>query len=371
MRINNLCIISFLLLLASCTQNNKEFFFDGERSVVRIDKMKRFDHMKEFIPEEYILKKEYIKLQSADEAFFFKEINKVRLIKDKIFILDGRLKKLLVFDKDGNGVAIIGTKGNGPNEYIDIADFDIDKEGMIYTIDGRLDKLFIYNPDYSLKKTMPLPFEADIISVLDNNNIMFGLSAWNKRENKGASIITTDQNLNTIDVIAYYDEFVDNAFWVSHYSFVNANNCILYNKPINNEILVLSGDGLLEKIVEFDFGKMDVPKEHRKEIEKNIKSFDSYNLLKWITIVEDDYFIGTFWENRETKSFFIDRKKNEMYVSNSTIDRDISNVAGYENKVLIQHIIPGSEKAEEDDLPEDIKECLSDGDYVLVLYQLI
>ncbi|SFL51698.1 6-bladed beta-propeller [Proteiniphilum acetatigenes] len=367
----NSYILLLLLLLISCNQHTRDSQFGDNKEIVHINGIKRFDHINEFIPEEFIINKEYIKLRSTHDNFLFKEINKIRLINDKIFILDGRLKKLLVFNKNGLSVAAIGAKGNGPNEYIDIADFDVDKEGTIYTIDGRLDKLFIYNPDYSLKKVMALPFEADIISVVENNKIIFGLSDWNKGNNEGASIIVTDKDLNTLNIVSYYDKYIDNAFWVSHYSFVNTSKNILYNKPINNTILVLSKKGILEKVIEFDFGRKNVPPKHRKEIEKNLNQFNSYNLLKWITIIEDDYLIGTFWENRETKSFFIDRKKNELFVSNSTIDRDIGNVAGFDNKTLIKFIIPGSERAEENDLPQDVKEHLYNGDFVLVLYRLI
>ncbi len=127
----------------------------------------------------------------------------------------------MVFGLDGVSQSKIGGEhGNGPNQYIDIADFDIDSEGNIYVIDGILDKMFIYDSDYSLKEIKTLPFEADILCITEDGNIIFGLSAWNKGENEGASIIVTYKDLKTLEVIAHYDEFVDNAFWVSHYSFV-------------------------------------------------------------------------------------------------------------------------------------------------------
>lgn len=364
-------VIVLFIVLISCNRKKETTLFEGEYESVYINKMKRFNNVSEIIPDEFIIQKKYIKLTSIYDDFLFKEINKVRLINDQIFILDGRLKNLLVFDLDGVSKAKIGTKGNGPNEYIDIADFDIDSEGNIYTIDGRLDKLFIYNSDYSLNKVISLPFEVDILSITEDDNIMFGLSAWNKGENEGASIIITDKNLKTLEVLAYYDEFVDNAFWVSHYSFVKTEKNIIYNKPINNDVLLFTKKGVLEKIVEFNFGENNVPLEERKDIERNLQNFNSYNLLKWITIIDDNFIIGTFWENRETKSFFIDRKKNEMFVSHPTIDRDIGNVAGFDEKTLIKFIIPGSERAEDNTLPRDIIEHLNNGDFVLCIYDLI
>ena len=366
----NFLFLAFLLILFSCNPQKETTSFDEEKETVDISKMKRFDNVDEIIPDEFIKERKYIKLTSTDDDFLFKEINKVRVLNDQLFILDGRSKNLLVFDMDGVSIAKIGAKGNGPNEYIDIADFDIDSQGNIYTIDGRQNKLFIYNPDYSLKNIQSLPFEADILNVTEDDKIMFGLSAWNKGENEGASIIITDEHLNTLEVLAYYDEYVDNAFWVSHYSFVKTEKHIVYNKPINNDILLFSKNGVLEKVVAFDFGKKNVPLEERKDIERNLQNFNSYSLLKWITIVDDDFLIGTFWENRETKSFFIDRKKSEMFVSNSTTDRDIGNVAGFDRKTLVKFINPGSERADENTLPKDIVEHLNNGDFVLCIYEL-
>jgi len=276
----------------------------------------------------------------------------------------------LVFGLDGVSQSKIGEHGNGPNQYIDIADFDIDSEGNIYVIDGILDKMFIYDSDYSLKEIKTLPFEADILCITEDGNIIFGLSAWNKGENEGASIIVTYKDLKTLEVIAHYDEFVDNAFWVSHYSFVKTKNNIIYNKPINNNILLFSKKGKLEQIIEFDFGKKNVPLKERKDIERNLIKFNNYNLLKWLTVVDDNFFIGTFWENRETKSFFIDRNKNEMFVSKSTIDRDIGNVASFDEGLLVKFFIPGSDRSEEGDLPLDVKEHLGNGEFALAIYYL-
>lgn len=361
----------FFLFLFSCKHHKEKRLTNTKREVIHIDEIKCFEHIEEIIPDDFILNKKYIKIDSSHDEFLFKEIKKIRIIKDRIFIADGRLKKLLVFDDNGYPVAKIGNKGNGPDEYLDITDFDVDSKGNIYLIDGRLDKLFIYNPDYSFKKVLVLPFEVDIINIINDNKIMLGLSEWNKGENEGASIVIVDNNLKIQEVMAYYDEYVDNTFWVSHYSFVNTDKNIIYNKPISDDVFLFTKEGVLEKIIEFDFGKKSVPKEERKKIERNLHKFDSYNLLKWITIVTNDYVTGTFWEKRETKSFFIDRKRKQMYLSNSTVDSDIGMVAGFEGCKLIQFIIPGSERAQNNNnLPQDVKEHLENGDFVICVNEL-
>jgi len=91
----------------------------------------------------------------------------------------------------------------------------------------------------------------------------------------GDQSIVIDKDLRTLEVLAYYDEYVDNAFWVSHYSFVKTNKNILYNKPISNDILIFSRKRKLEKVVEYDFGKNNVPLNERKDIERNLTTITS------------------------------------------------------------------------------------------------
>ena len=126
MKQNNFLFLAFLLILYSCNPQKETTSFEKEKETVDISKMKRFDNVDEIIPDEFIAEEKYIKLTSTDDDFLFKEINKIRVVNDRIFILDGRSKNLLVFDMDGVSKAKIGAKGNGPNEYIDISDFDID-----------------------------------------------------------------------------------------------------------------------------------------------------------------------------------------------------------------------------------------------------
>ena len=59
-----------------------------------------------------------------------------------------------------------------------------------------------------------------------------------------------------------------------------------------------------------------------------------------------------------------------MFVSNTTIDRDIGNVAGFDGKTLIKFINPGSDRADENTLQKNIVEHLNNGDFALCIYEL-
>ena len=369
-------IIIYILFLClfptSCNRGGRGIYFpfDGERKIVRIDEMRRFNNVVEIIPDEFIIERRYIKLHSTEENFLFGDIAKIRIVNDKIFIFDDWRMSLLVFDRYGFSKAKIGSRGQGPNEYLNITDFDVDSRGNIYKIDGTLDRLFVYNPDFSVQSVRALPFEASILHIIDDDRIMFGLSTWNRGNNAGASIIITDRDLNTLEVLAYHTRYFDNRVIVSCYSFVRTGSHIIYHRPINNNILLFSKEGVLEKIVDVDFGRRAVRNRDKMNIQRNLRNFDSYNLLQWITIVDCNFMIGTFWESRETKSFFIDKTRNEMFVSNSTIRGDRGRVAGFDDGTLIQVLVPGLERTKEGDLSQDIIKHLANGDFALRLTQL-
>ena len=365
-------VLFLLLLPISCSRNNRGIYhpFDGKRETIRIDEMRRFSNVTEIIPDEFIVERRYIKLHSTEENFLFREISRIRIVNDQIFISDTWTMRLLVFDRYGFSKAKIGNRGQGPNEYLNITDFDVDSRGNIYKIDGTLNRLFVYNPDFSIQSVRALPFAADILYIIDDDRIMFGLSTWNRGSNAGASIIITDKDLNTLEVLAYHTRYFDNRIIISCISFVRTGSHIIYNRPINNNILLFSKEGVLEKVVDVDFGRNAVRNRDKMDIQRNLRNFDSYNLLQWITIVDYNFMIGTFWEGRETKSFFIDRTRNEMFVSNPMIVGDIGLVAGFDNGTLIEVLVPGLERTEESYLPQEIREHLANEDFALRLIRL-
>lgn len=71
----------------------------------------------------------------------------MQIYNDLFFVLDKNMAKaFLVFDKEGSFIRKIGNIGNGPQEYIAIADFTIDrKNNHLLTIDPESKKIYIYS----------------------------------------------------------------------------------------------------------------------------------------------------------------------------------------------------------------------------------
>lgn len=362
--------ILFYLLLIYCVYScNKKSDENVYSDYILIDNYEEVEI--DEIPSKFIDNKKYIHLYSDDVNLQFKEITKIMIMDDLVYILDEVSRNLLIYDKKtGEALRSVGRRGSGPDEYILISDFDVDNDGNIYMIDGNLDKLFIYKNDLSQTISKKLPFEADIIKVLDNGNFLFGLSSWNKGENKGDLVVLTNKKLETLNTLVVYDKFVDDAFWISNFYFTSTNSHILLNRPPYNTVYKINNLGVVENSIFFDFGRLEVPKKEKANIEENLQKFENYNLLKWRTVVEESYIIGTFRKKGKTRPFFIDRISDILYLYPERRVSDNSDVAGYYDETLISYIIPGSEKAESINLPQDIKKVLDKGDFVLCLYQL-
>lgn len=311
----------------------------------------------------------FIKLKNSDNSTAFGKIDQVKIVNDKIYILDERIKSLLVYEMDGNAISKVGTYGQGPQEYLDIASFDVDKLGNIYTIDGRLDKLFIYDNKLKCVSSVKLPFEVDQMQLLENDRYMFALSSWNKGTCEGKKIAITDKNLNVLESYLPYDEYIDENYWISGYQFIKTKEFIVYNRPIDNTIYLFSLDGKLLKSIQIDFGSQNVSNEMKKNVARNLSEFDNYCLLKNFVVITPRFITGTIWMNRQSKVFLLDIQTSSVYQSEKLEDSDNTLCTGFSDSTLISFIDPDyyNEYPDFDNLSIDIKEHLKNGDFVLCI----
>ncbi|MCC8146780.1 MAG: 6-bladed beta-propeller, partial [Bacteroidales bacterium] len=301
----------------------------------------------------------------------FKAIDKIKIHEDRIYILDRKLKKLVVFDRTGNGIGQVGQPGQGPEEYLHIADFDVAPSGHIYFIDGVSDKLFLFDPHLDFVSVRNMPFGADLIKCISDEKLMFGLCSWNKGKNASDKIVVTDPDMNVLEAYLTYDEFVDEAYWISFYEFAGTDERIYYNKPVDNLVHEFSKEGKYIKSYNFDFGKKNVVDKYKKDIEGNLDKFENFCCLKNFVVMKDEYIMGTVWDETKTKNFLIDKNKHCIYLSDELPDSDISNLAGIYKNTIISFIYPGKyDDIESLDVPSDIKEHLENENFVLYLTEL-
>lgn len=355
-------IMVALLLLGCRNEESKDLYPE-----VTIDYSKCMQKHWDELPDSLLGEKKYVMLDTTNAECDFGEMSKVMVRNNHIYILDAHLKKIVVYDMQGRGISQVGNRGQGPEEYLDIADFDVASDGSIYFIDGRLDKLFCFTSDLKFKSSTPLPFEADILLIVDDG-FLFGLSSWNKGVQEKSKIIHTDSSINVVDSYLEYDEYTDPSYWISLYSFIRSDDYISYNQPIDNHIYLFDATGKLQECINFDFSDQNVPDEYKKDIERNLTSFDQYCMLKNFTVVTHRIIAGSFWKKRKTVPFVLDRLQNICYSADPRENYDNSATAGYSDSFWITYFEPEVETQEV--LPDSVQSYLNSGGFVLGLQSL-
>lgn len=327
-------LLLFLLVYA-CTKKNTEKAVGVPVCEINYSFMKKSD-LKDFLRSRDCT---YILLNDSAGRASFGRTDKVKIINGLIYILDGRLRTLAVYTINGDAVTTVGKRGQGPAEFVNTSDFDVDSLGNICILDGRTNKVLFYDSSFQFTSEKQLPFAADIVQFLDKGYMMYGLSSWNQGQNQGDKIIVTDKELNVIESFFKYDKYLDPAYWISGYQFAKLKHTIAYNQTINDDIYVFTDEGKLKEIIHFNFGDVTVPNGIKTNIEANLRDFDDYCLLKKIVAVTEQYIVGLMWIHRETKMFIVDRNAEICYLSNVIEDIDRNYLCGFSEQGFISNIV--------------------------------
>jgi len=138
-------LIFLSIFLYGCTTKQKD-----EMNTIRVD----LEHKQKVSIFDIFSKIDIIPLETNDLSLI-KFIRKLVVYHDNIYILDD-LSKILVFSHDGKFLYQINNKGMGPEEYIDISDFDVTNDSLS-VLSAVGNKMFIYDTDGHFIRRFYLP----------------------------------------------------------------------------------------------------------------------------------------------------------------------------------------------------------------------
>ena len=359
-----------MLVCSTCHTNIAPQSLEVETEIINFSSLKRIETNS--IPENIIKNVSYVNLDGSFDDILFREINILKIVNNRIFILDAMLRKLVVFDSTGAGIGKVGNRGQGPREYLRIHDFCVNEAGNTYLMDGTTGKRKLFTFDKNLKLTdeQQLPFSVNYIHHLANDKFLFALNSWNKDNNASSQIVITDNKLKTEKAYLQFDEYVDENMVIGISTFANFENKILYNKTIDNFVYEFSNRGEPLKAYFFDFGNRDVPKNVRKNIEENWEDFKKYTCIRNIVLINDKYIAGVLFDEQINKPFIVDRIESCLYILNRQ-ERGFRDILWYYDNKLVSCIYPGKdENIQSSDLPQKVKDHIENEDFVLCLYEL-
>lgn len=334
-----ICFICFLSLLG-CGQKPKSTFEGLEIKSIKADGN---------FSDQIDVKESYILLDTVVDANIMYPEKIVKANDGSLWICNNMIRKynLVNFSSDGKWIKTFSKQGQGPGEYLSIIDFEITPEGQLYILDGRLDKVMVYDPAGEFVKSFKPPFEADMFHILKNGNILFGLSSWDENHGKEWRVALTDNEGKPIKFMIPADDFYDPNIMLGHSGFtVMDNGKIVYNREIDDRIFVFNELGEIESVAQLDFGKYTVADEDKKNIEGN-PNFENYRNIVGTVGMADGRFIGNLLMNRQYALFITDGDNTLI----QPIDEFLRHI-GFINGRMVQPII--TDEFENPQLPDSV-----------------
>jgi hypothetical protein len=156
----------------------------------------------------------YIPLMTSDDVLI-NEISKV--VNDGEFIYVADRLSLYKFSSDGALVRKIQKSGSGPDEYLSIADFQIDGNGLAWILSRNNKKIMNYSWDGEVIESLELDTRVNTIYFMDDDRLI--LYCGNETDNN-------DCRVNTIDLKTKErkDSFLRIDTHKSTYLHVNSTN---------------------------------------------------------------------------------------------------------------------------------------------------
>lgn len=237
------------------------------------------------------------------------------------------INKILIFDKNGKFIYKLDKKGSGPNEYIDIRDFDVIDNDKIVIISRSNPGIYIYDIH---KDSCILHKNIDIYpnNILAKENYFYIMNDGTKfRRETNDLIFKYDKQANYINSFFKVEQetlnIISNIAPLVSLSLYNKD--IYFNYPFCNTVYKIE-DTDISTEYELDFGGKFLPINKLKgakdilEIEKHIKKNKGLNSLIYYAI-NSHFSLFTFYDYQLYGYILLHNKnKNRSLIAHEIID---------------------------------------------------
>lgn len=196
----------------------------------------------------------FIPLETTDDCLFG-DIGAIKIVENKIYLIDGRSEKFLIFDITGKFITQVGQRGNGPGEYITPTAFHVDTVKRILTItDTNRGKLLHYNLDtYKYLSSKNTPYFTECAWLPDGNIAwLFTLGYKDKTTKDKYYIQITDADVNEVKLL-YPASFTPDYLMTCGKSFYMQNNTCYINLTFSPVVYKVSSEKV-SPVYEVDLG---------------------------------------------------------------------------------------------------------------------
>ena len=303
-----LFILSSLIIFYSCNEDS------SETSIISQSDFKE----KEADLHKLVKEEQYIRLDNSIPLRF---VSKIVGAGDKLLIEDQDI--LYLYSKEGKFIRQIGSKGNGPEEYLRIADYCFDNEsGKIFMLSPK-NKLMVFNPEGEFIESFIPDEETSFNRIVfkDNMLYLFDTFSFGTLEYNWIIIDTKGKRLK---VKYNYIPDYDSQMSVGYDPVFENEDLIYYWNNLNDTIYELNGMNSKAAFI--------LAREEGRINTDDLKDLMSYSQLeKWQPYsiqASGDYLILTyniFWEKLRQASVWYDTEANSP-ISVNIVERSTKNV---------------------------------------------
>lgn len=256
----------------------------------------------------------YIPLQTPDELPV-DVLMSVKMSSKYVFVLD-RQQKLYRFDRRGHFLNLIGARGEGPEEYVSVIDFEVDeKKDAVYLFDIYRKKIKSYRMSGTFLGDIVVPEGVESMALL-NDSSFIGYRPWYATTDKSEQCVVFGKSAEEYETVSFglnekVEEVKIDLFRMPDFNQVSGTS--RFRMPFDFSIYVISDSNKVIKEVEFEMGSHLLPIEVSVNNELYNHSLNSSYIFELQANGTDDFIYMSFFYQKEHYRVIYDIVGSKFY----------------------------------------------------------
>lgn len=264
---------------------------------------------------------DFVKLETNQKSLI-SGLMKVEVDGDRIFVLDSRASKVLIFNRQGSFVGEIGKRGNGPGEVKKISAFSLDRGNKCVHINDRpSQKIVIFDYSGNYLSDHPGMFATGFEFLNEEVNVFYSYNS--QFLVSGSAELKEDLLLldNEGNILKKYNAgSINRGLQLNTYTnlYKDFEGSIYLMPVFDKSLFRINIDLSMEKIAEFEF-KNNPPESFLIESNSTRMFMESIKGANYVNrpqriIVAGDLISFMFIKGIQAKTVFCNKKTNEVFV---------------------------------------------------------
>lgn len=332
-------LILIIFALASCSIDNKE---NNDKILQKSTLIDIPINEEKFTISDNNEDVHYLTLEN-DEMAKISTVSKIEFFDKQIFIFDVQQNKIFMFQDDGSFLTQIGKKGNGPNEYLYLSDFFINKsDSHLELLDVGSKKILQVSLSNKVSKEIKIPFYCDkFLKTKQGGYLFFANNQQNGKGGESFNIILTDGTAKIINKLLPIPPENHDLIISEPFTFTAYRSGAIFSLPIDNTIYHARNNSVFHKY-NISFGKHNTPVDilaslkqrgNQDKIQLQMKIFNdiikSGNAYSIHSVLENESFLFfQFRRNKNLYSALYDKRTKKIKTGMSFSNKNGINTLG-------------------------------------------